>query len=94
MNTEKCVCFNNGISFHLISTGMTCVCMLSRFSRVQLFATLWSVACQDPLSMGFSRQEYWSGLLCFLHGIFPAQGLNSRMSPTLAGGFFATSAIW
>ena len=36
-----------------------CVCVLS---RVQLFATPWSVACQAPLSMGFSRQEYWSGL--------------------------------
>ena len=31
-------------------------------SRVQLFATPWTVACQAPLSMGFSRQEYWSGL--------------------------------
>ena len=36
-----------------------CVCMLS---RVWLFATSWSVACQAPLSMGFSRQEHWSGL--------------------------------
>ena len=33
-----------------------------RISRVQLFATAWTVAYQDPLSMGFSRQEYWSGL--------------------------------
>ena len=32
------------------------------FSRVRLFATPWTVACQAPLSMGFSRQEYWSGL--------------------------------
>ena len=32
-------------------------------SRVRLFVTLWTVACQAPLSMGFSRQEYWSGLL-------------------------------
>ena len=31
-------------------------------SCVQLFATLWTVACQDPLSMEFSRQEYWNGL--------------------------------
>ena len=31
-------------------------------SRVRLFATPWAVACQDPLSMGFSKQEYWSGL--------------------------------
>ena len=36
-----------------------CVCVLS---RVQLFATLWTVTHQAPLSMGFSRQEFWSGL--------------------------------
>ena len=36
--------------------------MLSHFSRVWLFATLWTAACQAPLSMGFARQEYWSGL--------------------------------
>ena len=39
-----------------------CACMLSCFSCVQLFAILWTVACQAPLSMGFSRQETWSGL--------------------------------
>ena len=44
--------------------GTTCVCMLSLFSRVRLFATLWVVAQQVPLSMGFSRQEYWSRWLC------------------------------
>ena len=38
------------------------VCALSHFSCVWLFVTLWTVACQAPLSMGFSRQEYWSGL--------------------------------
>ena len=38
------------------------VCMLNRFSCVRLFATLWTVAHQTPLSMGFSRQEYWSGV--------------------------------
>ena len=38
--------------------------VLSRFSRVQLCVTLWTVACQAPLSMGFSRQEYWSGFPC------------------------------
>ena len=42
--------------------------MLSHFNRVQLFATLWSIARHAPLSMGFSRQEYWSGLP------FPAPG--------------------
>ena len=38
------------------------MCMRSRFSHVQLFATLLIVAHQAPLSLGFSRQEYWSGL--------------------------------
>ena len=45
--------------------GWVClyVCMLSRFNRVWFFATLWTVAHQASLSLGFSRQEYWSGLL-------------------------------
>ena len=45
--------------------------MLSCFSRVQLFSTLWTVACQVPLSLRFSRQESWSGLPCPSPGIFP-----------------------
>ena len=49
------------------------VCVLSRFSHVWLFAARWTVACQAPLSMGFSSQEYWSGLPCFLQGIVPTQ---------------------
>ena len=40
------------------------LCVLSHFSPVQLFATLWTVAHQAPLSIGFSRQEYWRGLPC------------------------------
>ena len=39
-------------------------CVLSRFSCAWLFTTPWTVACQPPLSMGFSRQEYWTGLPC------------------------------
>ena len=46
-------------------------CMLSCFSHVPLFATLWTVACQAPLSMGFSRQEYWGGLPYPLKGDLP-----------------------
>ena len=42
----------------------TRVCLVCHFSPVQLFATLWTVACQVPLSMGFSRQEHCSGLPC------------------------------
>ena len=45
-------------------------------SCVQLFATPWAVAHQAPLSMEFSRQEYWSGLPCPPPGIFPTQGSN------------------
>ena len=40
------------------------MCLLGQFSRVRLFATPWTIACQAPLSMGFSRQEHWSGLPC------------------------------
>ena len=57
-----------------------CVCMLSHFSRVQLFATLWTIDHQAPRPMGFSRQEYWSGLHALLQGIFLIQGLNLHLS--------------
>ena len=70
--------------------------MLSHFSHVQLFVTLWIVACQAPLSMGFSRQEYWSGLPCPLPGDLPYPGIEpaSLMSPALAGRFFTTTTTW
>ena len=42
--------------------SVVCVCVLSRFSCVQICATLWTLACQAPPSMGFSRQDSWSGL--------------------------------
>ena len=50
-------------------------------SRVQLFATPWTVTYQAPLSIGFSRQEYWSGLPFPSQGIFPTQGLNLGLPP-------------
>jgi len=49
-------------------TGV-CVRVLRRFSHVGLFETLWTVVCQAPLSTGFSRQEYWSGLPCLPQGL-------------------------
>ena len=69
--------------------------MLSPFSRVRLFATLWSIAHQTPLIMRFSRQEYWSGLPCPPPGDLPDPGIKpvSLSSPTLAGGFFTTGAL-
>ena len=54
-------------------------------SRVQLFVTPWTVTRQAPQSMGFSRQEYWSGQPCP-----PPGDLPEPTSPALAGGFFTT----
>ena len=70
--------------------------MLSLFSRVQLFTTPWTVVCQAPLSMGFSRQEYWSGSPCPSSGDLPHPEMEpkSLTPPTLAGGFFTTSPTW
>ena len=45
-------------------------------SRVRPFVTPWTAACQAPLSMGFSRQQYWNGLPIPSPGIFPTQGSN------------------
>jgi len=58
--------------------------------------TLWTIARQSPLSMGFSRQEYWSGLLLLNQGDLPDPGTEptSLASPALAGRFFSTSTTW
>ena len=66
------------------------VCVQSHFICVQLFATPWTVAYQAPLSMGFSRQEYWNGLPCPPPGDLPKPGTEpmSLTSPALAGKFF------
>ena len=68
--------------------------MLSLFSRVRLVMTPWTVDRQIPLSMGFSRQEYWSGLP-FLPPVNlpdPEIETTSPEHPELAGGFFTTSS--
>ena len=74
----------------------THACVLSCFSRVWLFATLWTVAHQAPLSMGFSKKELWSGLPCPPPVHLPNPGTEpaSLSSPALAGRFFTTSATW
>ena len=61
-----------------------------------ILATPWTVAHQAPLPMGFSRQQYWSGLALPSPGDPPDPGLKptSLMSPTLAGRFFTTSVTW
>ena len=67
-------CLGYNVLNPLVSQPMNfriCSCMLSHFSHVPLFVTLWTLACQAPLSMGFSRQEYWSGLPCPPPGHLP-----------------------
>ena len=66
--------------------------VLSHFSHVRIFVILWTIARQAPLSMGSSRQEYWSGLPCPPPGDLPSPGIEpaSLVSPALAGGFFTT----
>ena len=66
-----------------------CACVLS---HVRLFATPWTTAQQAPLSIGFPRQEYWSGLPFSTPGDLPDPGIEptSLPSPPLAGGVFTT----
>ena len=70
--------------------------MLSHFSRVQLSVIPWTIARQAPLSMGFSRQEHWSGLPYPPPGYIPNPGVKpvSLMSPALTDGFFTMSTTW
>ena len=75
---------------------MVCCTVLSHFSRIQSFVTLWTVALQPLLSMGFSRHKYWSGLPCPLAEDLSDPGIKPVFlsSPVLVGGFFATNATW
>ena len=77
-----------------LSLHCACARVLSRFSCVRLLVTLWTVAFQASLSVGFSRQEHWSGLSCPPPGDLPNPGTEpaSLMSPALAGRFFTAAA--
>ena len=70
--------------------------VLSCFRLVRLFVSLWTVAHQAPLTMGFFRQGYWSGFPRPSPGDLPDPGMESPSltSPALAGRFFTTSATW
>ena len=70
--------------------------MLSLFSHVFFYVTLWTIACQAPLSMRFSREEYWNALPCPPPGDLPDPGIEavSLGSSALAGEFFNASATW
>ena len=77
------------------------VCMCYMLNRVQLFMILWTVACQTPLSMEFSRQEYWSGLPFPTPGDIPDPGIEPASLArdgthvscisSLAAGFITTA---
>ena len=91
-------CYCPMLSTHYSQGSMQAMChaVLSCFSCVQLFVTLWTIAHQAPLSVGFSRQEYWNGLPCPPPRDLPNPGIEptSFTSPALAGGFFTTSTTW
>ena len=73
LNIDGCLLFN---------CVCVCMCTLSHFSRIQLFATLWTAAHQASLSIRFSRQEYWSGFPCPPLEDLPDPG-NEPVSPAL-----------
>ena len=72
------------LKFHRTSVARS-VFMLSCFSCVRLCATLWAVGCQAPLSMGFSRQEYWIAISFFRGSSQPRDGTSISC---IAGRFF------
>ena len=82
----------------LFSRGRACACLYTCWATSVVYhsATLWTTACQAPLSMGFSRQEYWNGLPCLPPGDLPDPGMEpmSVVSPALASRFFTSSATW
>ena len=84
------------LSWHCLLIGYVLACVLSRFNCVWLCATTWTAACQAPLSMGFSREEYWSRLPCPPPGDLSNPGIESvtLTSLVLVGEFFSTSATW
>ena len=79
-----------------LAESILCCAVLSPSSRVQLFVTPWAAAHQAPLSTGFSRQEYWSGLPGPSPGDLPHPRIKSATlpSPALADRFFTTSTTW
>ena len=79
----------------LVYLPMACLlraCVLSHFSRVRLFEILWTAARQAPPSMGFSRQECWSGLIGLVRGLPPTSNQNVRTLSLLLSA--VTPAPW
>ena len=92
---EKRKCFPSLSQLLYLSLFYVLCCVHAKcFSHIWLFVTVSTVAHQAPLSMGFSRREYWSGLPCPPPGNLPDPGIKpaSLKSPALAGQFFTTRA--
>ena len=91
---ERVIIYLGFFASALISTHISPLRACCHFSHVQLFVIPWTVAHQVPLSMGFSRQEYWSGLPGPPRGELPDAGIEpaSLTSLALAGRFFTTGA--
>ena len=92
-----------GASAALSCLFLLCTKVLSASHSVAEFflimsdsATPWTVACQTPLSVEFSRQEYWSGLPCPPPGRLPGPGIEplSLVSPASVAGFFTATTAW
>ena len=89
-----CVSLWTVVNYFILWTKIHCCCCC-RFSRVRLYVTPGTVARQAPLSLRFSRQEYWSGLPGPPPGDLPNPGIKpASLTSTLAGTFFTTSTTW
>ena len=76
--------------WNYIMSNILCVCCVLLLSHAWLFAIRWTVVCQASLSMGFSRQEYWSGLPCPPPGDLPTRVSNLCLLHLLHCTFFTT----
>ena len=90
IESQDCFCIqmrkSNLVAVHMCEKEMLLfICSVMS----DILGTLWTVAYQAPLSMGFSREEYWSGLPFPSPGIFPTPE-SKPMSPALAGAFFTS----
>ena len=90
LGSEKLWIENVGVEFLAINFMSMCEYVLNHFSCVCLIVTPWTVAHQGPLSMGFSRQEYWSGLLHPPPGDLPDAGIKPT-SPALQADYLPLS---
>ena len=86
LHSPSCLAVSLGVIniYQIFCQISVCLCMLSHFGCVQLFAMPWTAACQAPLSIGFSKQECWSGLPCPPPGDLPNQGIEPGSPPLKA----------